>query len=327
MKENGLKGIVGKCLRTAALLAMGMLLSGCVMGSFPSLTINSDFSGTRVMDLSYDPGVEQSLQSRFAQIRANAYATLPEGLSLTSPEDGSYYRVTLSFSSKEDYLAKVQRLIDYNRSCYPAAYSNDWTAPVPEITFIQGADGEFFYSENFCDMDLLEGWITKAHADAGVTQQDFSGSSLSSSSCILDYTLLQQFRLNGRDCALNIPDGVYFRIDTRRINTTTTTHLNGTSQPDDSPYKSWSWVQNAEGRWMFCSPEGEPARNKWIDGNYYVDGNGVMVTGWFQDPLTQYRHYFYEDSNEYHKQGELATNQDKDGGHIDQNGVWTKNDV
>lgn len=305
---------------------MGMVLSGCVMGSFPSLTINSDFSGTRVMDLSYDPGVEQSLQSRFAQIRANAYATLPEGLSLTSPEDGSYYRVTLSFSSKEDYLAKVQRLIDYNRSCYPAAYADAGPAPVPEIVFIQGADGEFFYSENFCDMDLLEGWITKAHADAGVTQQDFSGSSLSSSSRILDYTLLQQFRLNGRDCALNIPDGVYFRIDTRRISTSSY-HPEGSGHSVDSPYKSWSWVQNAAGQWLFCSPAGEPARNKWIDGMYYVDGNGVMVTGWFQDPLTQYWHYFYEEPAENRRLGELAINQDMDGGHIDQNGVWTKNGV
>jgi hypothetical protein len=328
MKENGLKGIVGKCLRAVGLFAMGMVLAGCggLMGSVTSLNINGDFSGTRVMKLGYSQATAENLRSALPNIQANAYATLPAELSLdVSPDGAKYtYTVSLPFSSREDYQAKVQRLIAFNRSCFPSAYYAG-AVPVPEITFIQGADGEFFYKENFTDMDLINGWLTKAHYDAGIEIKDEDGNYKPIDN-VMTGSVPSHFFMNGRDCALSVePLRDQIRIDSRRISTTG--YYDSNDDYQHSPYESWTWVQNAEGQWQFCSPAGEPLRNRWIDNNYYVDGNGFMVTGWFQDPLTQYWHYFYEDSTESHKQGQLATYISKDGGHIDQDGVWTKDGV
>ena len=44
------------------------------------------------------------------------------------------------------------------------------------------------------------------------------------------------------------------------------------------------WVQMASGKWRYCLPGGAVAVSQWIDGTYYVDSQGLMMTdAWTPD--------------------------------------------
>ena len=38
------------------------------------------------------------------------------------------------------------------------------------------------------------------------------------------------------------------------------------------------WKKGADGQWRYLDGNGTMAVNSWVDGEYYVDSNGIMVT-------------------------------------------------
>lgn len=82
------------------------------------------------------------------------------------------------------------------------------------------------------------------------------------------------------------------------------------------PANSWYYV---DGRW-YCFDGAGYMRTGWIEsaGNWYYCGNsGAMATGWY-----------YIDGNWYYFEGSgaMVTNQRRNGGWIDEDGVWTKDE-
>ena len=39
------------------------------------------------------------------------------------------------------------------------------------------------------------------------------------------------------------------------------------------------WQKGADGLWRYLDYNGNMALNSWVDGDYYVDANGIMVAG------------------------------------------------
>ena len=318
-----------KCIKASVLLFLGILLSGCGMYSSTSMIINADFSGVRTMKVAYTEGSANDIgEIKLAAIKEQILATTPPELSVIPAADLRSYTVTLSFSNMEDYRSKVQRLIEFNRTLCPDAYRNKFDnysimpAFTPEITYIPLADGGVIYKENFTDSDLLNGWFAKAHNNVGIVVTDGEGNT-SQSQDFIDSIHTMHLYLNGRDIAEHSENSCWFDCDTRSI-FAIHSQYDAEGNYIGSPYAGWSWIKNEAGQWMYCSPDGTPAKNTWVDMNYCLDENGIARTGWYQDPLTGYWYYFLEtDQSEITHAGHKVTDTDMEGGHIDSDGVWT----
>jgi len=81
-------------------------------------------------------------------------------------------------------------------------------------------------------------------------------------------------------------------------------------QNEDGSYAVNAWKQNKSGNWYYIGSNGRIVRDSIIDGEYYVNSEGIMMTNWlYKKNLDEgYDCYYFDENGEMIKNGwHLAT--------------------
>ncbi len=159
---------------TLALVAAMFMSAGCSVLDAAGFTVDlhtrmevsGDFHGERVMTVSFDKSLVLSNFDSLEYLEDFAESQLPECLEgkLIDDENGTRYELTLKFSSKEDYIAKVETLLGRK----------------PNVTF-ETSDEVFMkgltFQEDFESKDLfsfvdVESVITSLMSSADISESD-----------------------------------------------------------------------------------------------------------------------------------------------------------
>ncbi len=157
----------GRAALFSLVAVLALVLSACGLKPSAVVTVDSNFSGTRVITATV-PKTEVDEHVTGGTEKAEAAITkhLPEGMTydgMTSTDKDIVAKFTISFTSLDDYKTKVKGIL--------AGGGIDRDV---EVTFAASSDGLVSgvqYSENFDDSDLLT-WMREAFVTESVVSED-----------------------------------------------------------------------------------------------------------------------------------------------------------
>lgn len=190
-----------------SILIACVLLSACGGDLKTSLVIDSDFKGSRVMELYINKSENQQyIKSDQDTITQSVQESLPKDLKLDVSDDGTnvIYKFTLDFESKEDYEKKLRNILPTDE------FDSDTqlvTYITPKSVFTNGMKIE----EKFSSKDLLK-WFEDLIVDKGYIEESNKSHIFDKTSNTLNY--------NGQDLELStyMTDIVYDNLEYCRIN-------------------------------------------------------------------------------------------------------------
>lgn len=140
---------------------MGILI-GCSDRSNiqTTLTLNKDMSGSRQMDISFKQAtLDEDFKGTNEQIKALVDGNIPKYLEYTfeKKEDQYIYHFTLNFNSPEDYVSKVEYILENDVEIDMKSSDSFWVSG-------------FQVKENFNSEDLMK-WFSDAIISSGKVEE------------------------------------------------------------------------------------------------------------------------------------------------------------
>lgn len=156
-----MKGIKKVAYLILIILSMGILI-GCSDRSNiqTTLTLNKDMSGSRQMDISFKQAtLDEDFKGTNEQIKALVDGNIPKYLEYTfeKKEDQYIYHFTLNFNSPEDYVSKVEYILENDVEIDMKSSDSFWVSG-------------FQVKENFNSEDLMK-WFSDAIISSGKVEE------------------------------------------------------------------------------------------------------------------------------------------------------------
>lgn len=168
-----------KNLRKWLILGVFVLIlsvcAGCGATVDTEMTVDADFSGSRVITLTIATDDLEYITGGFAALDTVVKDNLPEQLTYASADvtDGKAMTFTLAFTDVEDYRTKVAALIAAGTT---QEEKDDNDVLVPEVVYDRNESvfkKGVLFEENFTSVDLLD-WLREALRTTGIVTESES---------------------------------------------------------------------------------------------------------------------------------------------------------